>query len=584
MTNMTKLAASAAFSGALLALPMAVSFAATTPQNPVSTPSVSLRVALDQLLGEHAILLEARMKSLYNGSTAQYQAETAAMTQNTKALTQAVSGIYGNAAGKQFEYLWNQHMYFFNYVDAVKTEVNAQKTLTRDKNIFSAFMSSADPKLSDAVLSSVLQDHINQITTAFDEYQAGHYQASAQEQVDAYNLMYTAGAYLSAGIVNQNPAKFSNTSTTNPAASLQVSLDQLLGEHAMVLELAMQALYQGNTGLYNAYMAQMSANTTALTQAISSIYGPAAGNTFESLWNEHRYFFTYVQDIKAGNQAGAAVAQATLTRYKDQFSQFMAKANPHFSESVLSSVLQDHINQITTAFNDYVAGKENASVQELVAADNLMYQAGAYLANGIAQQFPTKFGTSGIGAAGTLRIDLDQLLGEHAFILEQRMQALYAGDTNLYQAYTTAMAQNTTALTAAISSLYGSAAGQRFESLWNDHMYFFTYVKARLAAQTDQRTLTQYKDQFSQFMAKADPHLSAATLSAVLQEHINQITDAFNLYVHGRYLASDEEWVQAYNLMYTAGDYLATGIEAQFPSKFDNTSPKDSPKNKMNKC
>jgi len=572
----TKLVSAAVLSSVLLAAPISVSFAASpsSTSSPVSTPGVNLRISLDQLLGEHAILLESRMKALYNGSTNQYDAFTSAMNQNTTELTQAITGIYGKAAGRKFEYLWNQHMYFFTYVGAVKAEGRAQKTLTKDKNTFSAFMSGADPMLSDHVLSSVLQDHINQITTAFDEYQAGGYQASAAEQVAAYDLMYTAGGYLAKGIVGQTPSEFKNTTTSSPAVNLEVALDQLLGEHAMVLELAMQALYQGNTGLYQAYMDQMTANTKALTAAIAGIYGSAAGSEFASLWNQHKYFFTYVEDVKAGNASGAAAAQATLTHYKDEFSQFLAKANPNFSESALSTLLQDHINQITLAFTDYVAGKDTASVAETVKADNLMYSAGAYLAQGIIAQYPAKFDHTTINTpAGNLRVSLDQLLGEHAFILEQRMQALGQGNAMLYKGYTIAMNQNTESLTQAITGLYGSAAGKKFEALWNDHMYFFSYVKARMQADAAQATLTRYKDEFSEFMATADPHLSEATLSSVLQEHINQITRAFNLYVDGRYLASDAELVDDYKLMYTAGDYLATGIEAQFPTMFANTSP-----------
>lgn len=159
----TKLLSAAVLSSAILAAPMAVSFAAApAATSPVTTPGVSLLVALDRLLGEHAFLLESRMKALYNGNTKQYQASTAPMAQNTTTLTGAITGIYGPKAGAKFESLWNQHMYFFNYVDAVKAENSAQATLTRDKNVFAKFMSSADPKLSDQTLSTVLQDHINQ--------------------------------------------------------------------------------------------------------------------------------------------------------------------------------------------------------------------------------------------------------------------------------------------------------------------------------------------------------------------------------------------------------------------------------------
>lgn len=569
----TKLLSAAAAGTLLFGLP-ATSFAASAPANQVTTPAVNLRTGLDQLLGEHAIILEMRMQALYSGNTAQYQAWTTAMNQNTTALTAAIRGVYGPKAAAQFESLWNKHMYFFNYVDDVKAEDSAQATLTRYKDEFSAFMAGANPNLSEATLSSVLQDHINQITAAFNDYAAGRDAGAEAQLTQAYDLMFTAGAYLSQGIVAQFPSKFDQGSTTTPAVSLQADLDQLLGEHAILLEQGMQALYNGNMPLYNAYMQQMSLNTASLSKAVASIYGPAAGKEFESLWNQHKYFFTYVKDIKSGNMAGAQAAQATLTRYKDQFSAFMAKANPHFSESALSTLLQEHINQITTAFLDYVHGNDAASEGEMVQAYNLMYGAGAYLAQGIVAQFPSKFADTQTGTpAGNLRIALDQLLGEHAMILELRMQALFDGHTKLYDAFTQVMNQNTASLTAAITSIYGQAAGREFEDLWDKHMYFFNYVADVKAADQAQATLTRYKNQFSAFMAKANPHLSERVLSTVLQDHINQITAAFNAYASGNYAVSYHQLVDAESLMYTAGDYLATGIAAQFPQKFADTSP-----------
>lgn len=573
MKRSLKIVSAVAMSAMAISIP-ATSMAQVTPQASVTTPGVNLRTGLDQLLGEHALLLEQRMQALYSGNTAQYNALSASMSQNTIALTNSIAGVYGKAAAKKFESLWNQHMYFFNYVNAVKGENSAQTSLTKYKNQFSVFMAKANPNFSESTLSSVLQEHINQITSAFNSYASGNYTSADASLTQAYNLMYTAGGYLANGIVTQYPSKFNNGSTTTSAVNVQVTLDQLLGEHAVLLEQAMQALYSGKTSLYNAYMAQMTSNTTALTNAISSIYGSAAGKAFESLWNQHQYFFTYVKDVKSGNTQGAQQAQAQLTNYKNQFSAFMAKANPQLSQSTLSTVLQEHINQITTSFQNYVQGNYPASEQELVAAYNLMYTAGGYLAHGIAAQFPSKFNNSQTGTeAGNLRVSLDQLLGEHALILELRMQALYSGNTKLYNAFSTVMSQNTSSLTSTIASIYGTSAGQEFQSLWNQHRYFFNYADSVLSANTAQATLTYYKNQFAKFMASANPHISQNTLSTVLQKHIQQITTAFNNYANGNFQGADKEMVAAYNLMYTAGDYLATGIETQYPSKFANTSP-----------
>lgn len=180
----------------------------------------------------------------------------------------------------------------------------------------------------------------------------------------------------------------------------------------------MDAVYVGNQPLANALDQAMMQNTAALTAAVTHLYGVKAGQTFEQLWNQHRYFFNYVAAVKGENQA-----QNLLTFYKNQYSQFLAGANPHLSESTLSSVLQDHINQITQAFNDYTTGNDNGAAAELVQADNLMFTAGDYLAGGISAQFPQKVAeTTTDTPAVNLQAELDQLLGEHAVLLELAMQ------------------------------------------------------------------------------------------------------------------------------------------------------------------
>ncbi|SMC06036.1 hypothetical protein SAMN00768000_2599 [Sulfobacillus thermosulfidooxidans DSM 9293] len=575
MKRSVKLLAATLAGSVLAGLPLTLTFAQSAPStsSPTSTPAANLRAGLDQLLGEHAMTLELRMQALAQGNKAQYQALTTTMNQDTTALTNAVSSIYGQKGGQEFESLWNQHKYFFSYAKAYVGEQQSQALLTHYKNEFAQFMATANPNLRESTLSTVLQDHINQITTAFNDAQTGHPNQSWAQLVTDYNLMYTAGGYLAAGIDQQFPAQFKDTSTLTPAVNLQVALDQLLGEHAIVLEQAMQADYAGNTALFNALMKVMDNNTAQLTQAIASVYGTQAGQEFSTLWNKHVYFFDYVNAVKAHNVSAEEAAQNQLTFYKNQFAQFLATANPNFSESTLSSVLQEHINQITTAFNDYVSGNYLSSENEMVQAYNLMYTAGAYLSQGIAAQFPQKFDNSTVGTpAGNLRVALDQLLGEHAMILELRMQALGAGNTALYNALSDVMTQNTQALTNAITSIYGNAGGQEFETLWNKHMYFFTYAQDFVNAQKAQAQLTFYKNEFAKFMATANPQLSEATLSSVLQEHINQITAAFNDFDQGNDVAADQELVAAYNLMFTAGDYLATGISNQFPSQFP-TSP-----------
>ncbi|PSR28770.1 MAG: hypothetical protein C7B47_03880 [Sulfobacillus thermosulfidooxidans] len=52
------------------ALPATITFAQSAPLAPTATPSAQLRLGLDQLLGEHATILELGMQALASGNQA----------------------------------------------------------------------------------------------------------------------------------------------------------------------------------------------------------------------------------------------------------------------------------------------------------------------------------------------------------------------------------------------------------------------------------------------------------------------------------------------------------------------------------
>ncbi len=183
--------------------------------------------------------------------------------------------------------------------------------------------------------------------------------------------------------------------TMSPAANLRLTLDNLLGAHAILAQLAMQAGYSGAPD-YQALVGQLNANTQALSDAIASIYGKAAGAEFDRLWTGHIVdFVDYVLATKAHNAAEQKAAVAALGTYEKQFAAFMAKADPDMSSTALAASLQVHVTQLLATFNANVAGQTTAAAQDYVTAYNHMFMDGAYFSTEIVAQFPGKFGVSG---------------------------------------------------------------------------------------------------------------------------------------------------------------------------------------------
>src|SRR3954452_15268924 len=77
--------------------------------------AVSLRVALDQLLGEHALLAIHATQRGYDGG-ADFPALAKKLDANSVAISKAIGSVYGAAAAKQFldgKFLWRDHIRFF---------------------------------------------------------------------------------------------------------------------------------------------------------------------------------------------------------------------------------------------------------------------------------------------------------------------------------------------------------------------------------------------------------------------------------------------------------------------------------------
>jgi lipoprotein signal peptidase len=363
-------------------------------------------------------------------------------------------------------------------------------------------------------------------------------------------------------------------STVTAAANLRITLDQLLGAHAILAQLAMEAGYSGAKD-YPALVQELSQNTAALSAAIAGLYGKAAGAAFQRMWTGHIVdFVNYVVATKEHNATGQHAALTALAQYQTHFAAFLAAANPSLNRNALATDLGAHVAQLLATFNAYTKGEYALSARDFVTAYDHMFMTGNYLAWGIAKQFPAKFGhTSPETPAANLRAMLDMLLGAHAALAAWAMEAGYAGSPD-FSAVAGVLNQNTQELGAVIASLYGAKAGAAFDRLWRGHIVdFVNYVVAtKKGDQAGQaaalRALGQYKVQFADFMASADPHMNASVLAASLQVHVNQLVATFQADVRGQYGVSAADYVTAYNHMFMDGDYFAQAIVDQFPSKF----------------
>ncbi len=141
-------------------------------------------------------------------------------------------------------------------------------------------------------------------------------------------------------------------------------------------------------------------NTQQLSGAIASVYGSAAGQEFDKMWSAHiQDFVNYVVATKNHDSAGQQSALASLANYKVNFAKFLAGANPNYNAAALEDSLQVHVTQLITTFRDFVGKNPTSAIPAYVTAYGHMFMAGDYLAQGIVEQFPNKFGVTMVNNA-----------------------------------------------------------------------------------------------------------------------------------------------------------------------------------------
>jgi len=178
-------------------------------------------------------------------------------------------------------------------------------------------------------------------------------------------------------------------STKSGASTLRAGLTGLLEEHVYLAGITTGVALEG--GDFKVPAATLDANSVALSQAIGSVYGDAAGEQFLALWRKHIGFFVdFTTGIATNDQAMQDKARADLDGYRADFGAFLASANPNLTKQAVSDELKPHVESLFTAIEAQGA-KDPAAFDKLREAASHMPMTANVLAGAIATQFPDKF-------------------------------------------------------------------------------------------------------------------------------------------------------------------------------------------------
>jgi hypothetical protein len=363
-----------------------------THSNAAASPkAVQLRIALNQLLGEHAILaIQATQRGLVGGKD--FNAVAKELDDNSVAISKAIGSVYGPGAANQFlngKNLWRAHIkYFVDYtVATAKHDKAGQKKAVANLMVYiqtqAGFFAKATGLPKQALVND-LTAHVLQLKGQLDAFAKGDYARAYALTNAAYEHMGMTADLLASAIAKQKHLG----STTSPAANLEVALDRLLGEHALLATWATQAGLNGDKN-FPALAKQLDRNSVAVSKAIGSLYGSAAARQFlngKDLWRAHiNDFVAYTVATAKHDKAGQKKAVADLMAYIQTQAAFFSKAIG-LPKQALVNDLTAHVLQLKGALDDYSGKRYGATFTLVDGAYDHMFMTGSVLAGGIATQ------------------------------------------------------------------------------------------------------------------------------------------------------------------------------------------------------
>lgn len=133
-------------------------------------------------------------------------------------------------------------------------------------------------------------------------------------------------------------------------------------------------------------------NQDDIGNSIKPYYGEEAGNKLAKLLREHIELAGKVVDAaKADNKADLDKYNKLWYANADEIANFLASANPNWSESELKNMLHKHLGFVTAQVVARLNNNWKADVAAFDKGEDPMIMFADILANGIIKQFPDKF-------------------------------------------------------------------------------------------------------------------------------------------------------------------------------------------------
>ncbi|MEA2655556.1 MAG: hypothetical protein QOI23_921 [Chloroflexota bacterium] len=384
-----------------------------------------------------------------------------------------------------------------------------------------------------------------------------------------------AALLLFACTVSRGPVA-SGTRLTSPspnaadskAADLRTRLDLLLGEHVMVI--AKESSAAGRADEFAGYLHLLTTNGSDLTDLVRSALGSAASARFDTIWSaQNDNLVNYTIGLVTHNKSKSDAAAASLVNnFVPQLSLFATDTTQVPQGSIAQLVMQ-HALQTKAVIDDQVGQRYARLYADLHLAYGQASQIGDALAPRIAQKYPDKFPGRASSKAVDLRVSVNALLQEHAYLSTMATSAIAGGRSAEQAAAVAVLTDNTNTFAAMLKDLFGSPAAIQFDQIWpakNAAVIAYATARAGAARQRARSQLTDvFVPRFSGFV-ESWTGLSAFTpaIDSQVQATITVIDDQRSKSLSGA--AADDRSAEA--SMELVADLIAAGTVAKLSKRF----------------
>ena len=182
------------------------------------------------------------------------------------------------------------------------------------------------------------------------------------------------------------PAAFTATTATHAA------MRDLWVEHVFWIRSYVAAGMAEDAAQQKVAADQVVANAKAISGAVASFYGEAAGDQLLGLLAGHwGAVKAHADAARAGDDAAQQAALADLTANAKEIAAFLAGANPHLPEATLVNLLVAHGAHHVAQNRQFAAGNYAAEAKTWAAMRAHMFTIADALTNAIGEQFPGRF-------------------------------------------------------------------------------------------------------------------------------------------------------------------------------------------------